>query len=268
MKNLFALRGELSNKESLVIQIVGMLSLLGLWQLAVTFLGLSSGILPSPAEVLTSFSELVQNDNLGFNLFYSLKINLYGYAEALAVCVPLGFILGLFPIFREMFSKPLDSVRFLPISALTGLFIAWFGIDSTMKVQFLAFGVSVYLLPLVVQRVNEVEQVYCDTVYTLGASKWQTIVSVFIPAVFSKISDDIRVITAVSWTYIIIAELVNRADGGIGSLAYLASRQSRLDKVFAILLIIIAVGFIQDKLAVIFDDMFFPYKNIAKKSGA
>lgn len=268
MGKLFELRGELSKKQALVIQALGMVTLLGLWQAAVSFLGLSRGILPAPMDVVNSFGELVDQDKLFFNLFYSLKINLYGYAEAIGVCIPLGFLLGLFPLFREMFSKPLDSVRFLPISALTGLFIAWFGIDSTMKVQFLAFGVSVYLLPLVVQRVNEVEQVYCDTVYTLGASKWQTIVSVFIPAVFSKISDDIRVITAVSWTYIIIAELVNRADGGIGSLAYLASRQSRLDKVFAVLLIIIAIGYIQDKVAVLFDDMFFPFKKIAKKAGA
>jgi NitT/TauT family transport system permease protein len=167
-----------------------------------------------------------------------------------------------------MFSKPLDSVRFLPISALTGLFIAWFGIEESMKIQFLAFGIGVYLLPLVVQRVNEVEQVYCDTVYTLGASKWQTIQKIFIPAVLAKVSDDIRVITAVSWTYIIIAELVNRADGGIGSLAYLASRQSRLDKVFAVLLVIVAIGFIQDKVAALIDKIFFPYKEVAKKAGA
>ena len=268
MGKLFELRGELGKKEALAIQIIGMITLLAVWQVIVSFFGISRGILPAPSDVVGSFQELFTSDNLPANLYYSLKINLYGYLEAIGVCVPLGFILGLFPLFREMFNKPLDSMRFLPISALTGLFIAWFGIDSTMKVQFLAFGVSVYLLPLVVQRVNEVEQVYCDTVYTLGANKWQTITSVFIPAVFSKISDDIRVITAVSWTYIIIAELVNRADGGIGSLAYLASRQSRLDKVFAILLIIIAVGYIQDKVAVLFDDMFFPYKKIAKKSGA
>lgn len=268
MKKLFKLRGELTKTESATVQILGLFALLAIWHFSIALFNIPRGILPTPLEVLNSFGELFQSDNLVDNLTYSLKINLYGYLEAVCICIPLGFILGLFPIFREMFSGPLDSVRFLPISALTGLFISWFGIDSVMKIQFLAFGISVYLLPLVVQRVKEVEQVYCDTVYTLGANKWQTIVSVFIPAVFSKISDDIRVITAVSWTYIIMAELVNRADGGIGSLAYLASRQSRLDKVFAILLIIIAVGYIQDKVAVIFDDMFFPFKKTAKKSGA
>lgn len=268
MRELFELRGTLSKTKTLVIQILGALALLGLWQMGVSVFNLPKGILPSPYDVANSFGELFTRDNLVNNLSYSLKINLYGYLEAIGLCIPLGFVLGLFPLFREMFSKPLDSLRFLPISALTGLFIAWFGIESAMKIHFLAFGISVYLLPLIVQRVNEVEQVYCDTVYTLGANRLQTIVSVFIPAVFSKISDDIRVITAVSWTYIIIAELVNRADGGIGSLAYMASRQSRLDKVFAVLLIIIAVGYIQDKIAFLLDKTFFPFKEIARKSGA
>jgi len=268
MKQFFRLRGELNKKETLAVQVLGLVTLVAFWHLAIKLFQIPRGILPTPIEVLNSFQELFQKDNLIGNLCYSMKINLYGYLEAILVCVPLGFVLGLFPLFREMFSRPLDSVRFLPISALTGLFIAWFGIDSMMKIQFLAFGIGVYLLPLVVQRVKEVEQVYCDTVYTLGANKWQTIMSVFVPAVFSKISDDIRVITAVSWTYIIIAELVNRADGGIGSLAYMASRQSRLDKVFAILLIIIAVGYFQDKMAVLLDEWFFPFKKTAKKSGA
>src|SRR5579864_5608773 len=101
MKELFELRGELSKKEALAIQIIGMLTLLGLWQLAITYLHLSRGILPSPADVLGSFKELFQNDKLIDNLFYSLKINLYGYAEAIGLCVPLGFVLGLFPVFRE-----------------------------------------------------------------------------------------------------------------------------------------------------------------------
>lgn len=268
MKELFQLRGELNKGTKLTIQVFGIVFLISVWEFACAFLKVPKGILPAPSEVVGSFRELLVQDNLVRNLLYSLKINLYGYLEAIAICLPVGFVLGLFPLFREMFSKPLDSARFLPISALTGVFIAWFGIEESMKIHFLAFGIGVYLLPLVVQRVKEVEQVYCDTVFTLGASKWQTIQKVFMPAVFAKVSDDIRVITAVSWTYIIIAELVNRADGGIGSLAYLASRQSRLDKVFAVLMVIVVIGFLQDKLASFLDKFFFPHKETSTKSGA
>ena len=155
-------------------------------------------------------------------------------------------------------------MRFVPLTAMTGLFIAWFGIENNMKVQFLSFGIIVYLLPVVAQRVLEVEEVYVQTIYTLGANSWKTIRHVYIPYVFSKIFDDIRVLVAISWTYIIVAELINKS-GGIGALIFTASRQSRIDKVFAILFLIIAIGFIQDKIFAWLDKKLFPFKYVSSK---
>jgi NitT/TauT family transport system permease protein len=95
---------------------------------------------------------------------------------------------------------------------------------------------------------------------TLGAI-WQRIFHVFIPAVMSKISDDIRVLVAISWTYIIVAELIN-AVGGIGPLTYTCARASQMHKVFALLLVIIFVGFIQDQIFKAIDKLFFKHKYI------
>src|SRR5690606_38106053 len=103
-------------------------------------------------------------------------------------------------------SKPIEAMRFVPITALIGVFIIWFGIYDEMKVAFLAFGIIVFLLPAVIQRIDEVEDVYLQTTFTLGATNWQTVKSVYLPYVMSKLIDDIRVLTAVSWTYIIITE--------------------------------------------------------------
>jgi len=260
MKSLFKLRGKLSKRTSIAIELVGLIVFLCFWEMIVRLGFINSSLLPTPTSVVLSFKELHFEDALIRNLGYSIKINLLGYLQAAAIAVPLGFIIGLFPFFRELCRHLIDSLRFLPLTALTGLFIAWFGIGTTMKVQFLAFGIFVYLLPVVVQRINEVEEVYCDTVYTLGATKWQTIKTVFIPAVLARLSDDARVLVAISWTYIIVAELVNRSEGGIGAVAFTAARQSRMDKVFAVLVLIVTVGFIQDKLAAYLDKMFFPHK--------
>ncbi|MDH5655074.1 MAG: ABC transporter permease subunit, partial [Spirochaetia bacterium] len=128
------------------------------------------------------------------------------------------------------------------------------------KVQFLSFGIFVFLLPTVVQRIDEVEKVYVDTVYTLGASKMEILRTVYIPSVISRVSDDIRVLVAISWTYLIVAELVNKT-GGLGALAYTAGRQSRIDKVFAILVLVIIIGLVQDKIFVILDRLLFPHKH-------
>jgi NitT/TauT family transport system permease protein len=69
------------------------------------------------------------------------------------------------------------------------------------------------------------------------------------------------VLTAISWTYIIVAELVNKT-GGVGALIFTAARQSRLDKVFAVLFVIIIIGILQDKLFQWLDKKLFPFKHI------
>jgi NitT/TauT family transport system permease protein len=259
MKRFFELRGVLPSKEILLIEAGGFVFFLLVWLLITTFELIPPALLPSPVKVLTSFKELHFEDALVRNALYSIKLNLLGYVEAIAISIPVGFAIGLLPLFRGLFQKYLDTFRFIPLTAVTGLFIAWFGIETDMKVQFLAFGILVYLLPVVIQRIDDVDSVYIDTVTTLGASKWQVIKSVFVPAVLMRVSDDIRVLVAISWTYIIVAELVNKS-GGIGALAYTAARQSRIDKVFAILLVIILIGFIQDKLFIRLDKILFPHK--------
>ena len=217
-------------------------------------------ILPTPLAVVKSYPSLISKDALVSNTLQSVWINVQGYVWAILISIPIGFVIGLIPLFRGLFSRQVNAMRFLPLTALTGLFILWFGIDDPMKVAFLAFGIIVYLLPVVVQRIWEVNDVYLKTVYTLGASDWQTVRTVYIPSVMSMIFDDIRVLTAISWTYIIIAEVLNRA-GGIGSLIYIKSRQGQLEKVFAILIVIILIGIIQDWIFVFLGKRLFPHKH-------
>jgi len=259
MTELFELRGQLKKRKNLVIGLIGFAIIFLIW-VFVTSMGLvKPQILPSPFKVITAFGELHTKDALVRNLFFSIYLNVSGYIEAVIFSVVVGFCLGLFPLFRSLFCKYVDAIRFLPLSALTGLFIAWFGIGNSMKIQFLAFGIIVYLVPVVIQRIDEVDDVYDQTAVTLGASMWQRIFYVFVPAVLSRLTDDIRVLVAISWTYIIIAEMIN-AVGGIGPMTYNCARSSHMDKVFALLIIIIATGIIQDQIFKGIDCLCFKHK--------
>ena len=220
-------------------------------------------LLPSPVQVVQAFPDLHYNDDLVGNTLYSIKLNFLGYLLAILISIPIGFLLGLFPLFRGLFSQIINSYRFIPLTAVTGIFIMWLGLGSPMKVSFLAFGIIVYLIPVIIQRIDEVQKVYLNTVFTLGANSWQTIKTVYVPYVFSKIIDDIRVLTAISWTYITIVEMLNKG-GGIGELIWTAKRQSRIDKAFAILIIIVLIGIIQDWLFSVLDKQLFPHKHINK----
>lgn len=267
---LLELRAELDGRMRLALAAGGVLVVLVVWHV------LTSGshplvepaILPHPWRVLLAFGDLYYDNDIIRNTCRSLGINLAGYLEALLVALPLGFLIGLLPLFRGAFQKQVESLRYIPLTAVTGLFIVWFGVGVSMKVHFLAFGILIYLLPVIVQRIDDVEDVYLKTVYTLGASPWQTIRTVYWPAVVSRLSDDIRVLTAISWTYIIVAENIDSSQGGIGALIWrVGQRQGRMDKVFALLLLIVFIGVIQDRLFKRADIALFPYKRASALHG-
>lgn len=224
-------------------------------------------VLPSPLNVLKAFPELLRDNNLVRNMGFSIGLNLSGYLEAILITIPIGFFIGLIKYARWGFQRQVDALRYIPLTAVTLLFIVWFGIETDMKVHFLAFGIIIYMLPVMIQRIDEVDDVYLKTVHTLGATDWQTLKSVYFPSVVSRLSDDIRVLTAISWTYIIVAESINSNQGGLGTLIYnVGQRQVRSDKIFALLIIIMAIGIIQDKIFVRLDKEFFPFKYQAKES--
>lgn len=271
---LFKLRGGVKQGYNTILLACGLGFILLVWIFLTSGASpiVPAGILPSPYRVLTSFGELVRDNELIKNISTSYALNLGGYVKALLWVLPIGFTIGLIPLFRGMFLDAINAFRFVPLTAVTSLFIVWFGIGTAMKMNFLAFGLFIYLLPTIIQRIDEVDDVYLTSIRTLGASKWQTFTKVYWPAVMSKLSDDIRVLTAISWTYIIVIENIG-ANGGIGFLMHgPTARQGRVDKMFALLIIVMLIGVVQDKLFLGLDRLFFPHKyqirdsqNVAKQ---
>lgn len=261
LRSLVDIRGTLSEKLTLGIGISGFLIMVALWQLTSVKGWVPTSLLPAPFSVLGAFKTLHFEDYLVQNAFFSIKLNFLGYLEAVIISLLLGFPMGLFPVIRALFSKYVDAFRYLPLPALTGIFISLFGIGSNMKVQFLALGIVVYLLPTVIVRIDEVEKKYIQAVTTLGATKFQLIRKIFVPHVLAKISDDVRVLVAISWTYIVIVELMND-QGGLGSMIHLGTRQGKPEKFYAVLLVIVLIGVAQDKIFKWLDKLIFPHKHV------
>lgn len=259
MNNLFKLGDSLNKKQHTIFVCCGLIIILLVWQTVVTYGNIPLAIFPSPIAVVKAFGELLTNFNLFGNTWYSIKLNLTGYLEAIIISTILGFIIGLFPIFKSMFSKWVDAIRFLPLTALTGIFIGIFHSGFDMRVHFLSFGIIIYLLPIFVTRIEYTDTIHKQTIWTIAASKWQTFRHVYFPSVMSKIFDDIRVITAISWTYIIVIESIDKKLG-VGALIATAEKQSRTDWVFAVLIVIILVGYLSDLGFKYLDKKFFPYK--------
>src|SRR5947209_15545915 len=117
--------------------------------------------------------------------------------------------------FFNLINPVAAPMRAMPLTAFLPAFIGLFGIGETMKIAFLWFGMFFYLLAVVVEEVNRVDQSLLETAYTLGAKRRQVLWLMFrasIPGVFSSF----RILYDIGWTYVILAESVNRQKGGGG----------------------------------------------------
>ena len=252
MKELFKFGGNLSTRDSMITGIVGGIVLLVIWYIVTITGWISPKILPNPIDVLRAIPKLISERNLFGNIGYTVGLNLAGYVIALVIAIPMGFLIGIYPILRSMFQKPFEAIRFLPSPAVSGIMVAIFGLGFNMKASFLALGILIYILPVVTQKVldlqnpnNPKDNVYLQTAKTIGMTNWQMFRHVYFPYVMSNVYSDIRGLVAISYTYVTIAENINR-EGGIGACITTMTRQSSMDCVYALLLIIIAIGIIQD----------------------
>ncbi len=258
-KGFFELRGETSRTADIILGILGYATLVALWWLLATLID-NPFLFRSPWASVTAIPELLKW-NLPRNALFSIFLNFGGYLIACSIALPVGFLLGLFTGLRRMFDQPIAAIRYTPLPAVLSLFIIAFGIYWKMKMIFLGVGILVYLLPVVIQRIDDVERTYVNVVRTLGASKWETVRTVFFPQVMGKLSDDIRVLVAISWTYITIAEVFNKGEGGLGGLISAADRTHRPDMMIALLILIIIIGVLQDRLFKLLDRVIFPWKH-------
>jgi NitT/TauT family transport system permease protein len=240
-------REAVSDRTARVLALSGLLAFVAVWCLLSYTAIVPDVILPTPTEVLKAFPVLHFEEALVRSALASLYRVMMGFLLAAAVAIPLGLFMGTFPAVKHFFASLIDPMRFLPISALVPLFIVWFGIEDLQKIMFLFVGTVVYLLPLVVTAVQDVDDVYLQTATTLGATRGQLIRHVLIPGSMPAIGEALRVMLGVGWTYVILAEVIN-APLGLGALINVAGKRGHVDQIFALVLVILAIGVVTDFL--------------------
>lgn len=201
----------------------------------------SAVILPSPVKVFQALIYLHQEEALVRSAFASFARISVAFLLAVAVAIPVGVAMGTYPRIRAWFEPFTGPLRYLPISAVTGLFILLFGIEERMKIAFLFVGSVVYLIPIIAESIASVEDIYLETAYTLGAKQPQAILKVLLPAAWPSIFEACRVIYGVGWTYVILAEILN-AKYGLGYLIQIAQKRANIDQSYALVFVILMLG--------------------------
>lgn len=221
--------------------------LLAVWQ-ALAGSGLFNSILlPSPAAVALALYGFAAEGSLWRDMMASLWRVCAGFLLSLSVAVPLGILIGLFPLAKRSVGPVFLLLRPIPPIAWIPLSILWFGIGSG-PAYFLTMIASFF--PILVNTVAGVEGVdrrHVDVARSFGAPSPLVFRAVILPASLPFIFTGCRIGFGVAWMAVIAAELV-ASHSGLGYLIHTSQDMLRTDHAMAGMVSIGALGLLFDFL--------------------
>lgn len=234
-----------STRSKVLLGIAAWLLFLFGWHLAATSGGEANPLFPSPVSVSDALWNLFAERGFHSDVLASLQRILISFGLAVVIAVPLGILMGAFPVIEAFFSPLVSAFRYLPAPAFIPLLLMWLGTGDTQKIALLMLGVIWFLVTLICDTVKQTPVDFIETSRTLGGSRRSILWTVVVPSSLPGIIDTCRQMLAVSWTYLVIAEIVAATDG-IGAMMMRARRFVHVDDIMAGILIIGALGLLCD----------------------
>jgi len=263
LSSLVQIRGRVSSQASIFLGIIPIIGILLLWWFVtagpVEERRIAPTILPSPVEVVQSIPDLITGRDLPHHIWASIRRVGESFILALVIVLPLGILMGSFGSVSAIFTPVSTASGYIPIATLVPLTMSWFGIDEFQKVMFLAMAFGIYLLPLVVQAIASVPDIYLRTSYTLGASRFDVIRRVLIPIALPDLWHAMRLAFGVGWTYIVLAEVVVMVDG-LGFLIQNSFRRGPREHIYLVILVITLIAWAADLVWERLGRFLFPYR--------
>ena len=202
--------------------------------------------LPSPAETFERLPELFQEFRLVANTLVTLRRVALGFLLAILVGVPLGILAGCFPRFNSFLAPVVIFGRNIPLAAVVQLLYALIFLSGEQrKVMFIFVACVAFIISDTAQAIMDVADRYVDTAYTLGASRWQTMIKVLVPLAMPTIFTSFRVLFGLAFGYIMLAESMKESDvGGLGYQISTFQKRHLSEHIYLIILIIplVALG--------------------------
>ena len=212
--------------------------------------------MPTPAEVGAKiwqhlkdpFYDRGTNDKgIGIQLAYSIARVGAGYLLAIAVAIPIGFLLGMSPLMSRALDPFVQLLR--PVSPLAWMPLALYTIkDSGISAIFVIFVCSLW--PMLIGTafgVATVRREWLAVARTLEMGQGRTAWRVILPAAAPTILTGMRISIGIAWLVIVAAEMFVGGTG-IGYFVWNEWNNLSISNVITAILFIGMVGMALDQL--------------------
>jgi len=212
--------------------------------------------MPGPADVgariwqhlRDPFYDKGTNDKgIGIQLAYSIARVLAGYLLAVAVAIPIGFLIGMSPLMSRALDPFIQVLK--PISPLAWMPLALYTIrDSSASAIFVIFICSLW--PMLINTafgVATVRREWLNVARTLEMGPGRTAWRVILPAAAPTILTGMRISIGIAWLVIVAAEMLVGGTG-IGYFVWNEWNNLSITNVITAILFIGVVGMALDQL--------------------
>ncbi|MBB6675418.1 ABC transporter permease [Cohnella nanjingensis] len=241
-----------------VTAIVSFLVMLAFWSILSYGNMVSRVFLPTPDRVLHTFFDLLGTQAYWHHIGISVFRVSAGFALACLLAIPIGLIAGTFRFAEAFVEPPMEFIRYMPAVAFIPLIMVWAGIGEWAKILLIFIGCFFQLVLMVASDTRQVSKDLVQASFTLGASRWQAVQTVVIPAVQPRLMNTMRLMLGWAWTYLVVAELV-AVNSGLGYAIMKAQRFLNTDQIFVGIIVIGLLGLFSDRIFAFLNRRFFPW---------
>lgn len=232
----------------------GLAILIGLWWLAVYIatknpaLGQFANFGPVPA--FKAIPHMWENGLIPKALQTSGYRLGMGLLIAVAIGVPIGIVMGRNRRFRELSNSPFQLMRMIsPLSWEPIAVIVFAGWDSA--IIFLISIAAVWpIMFSTAAGLSKVDPAWFKVARNLGATPWQMVTEIIIPAIAFDVVTGIRLAVGVAWIVLVPAEFLG-VTSGFGYTIEDARESLEYENLMAMILVIGAVGYVLDSLCMV-----------------
>lgn len=258
MKHLFRPNAAVSREVYLGAAAAEVLLVLAVWWV------LKPTLFPTPAGVVRGLGTLWTTGVLTDQLLRSVALN----AKAVGLSALLSLALAwatVVPAARPAVGA-VTKLRFLGLTGLTLPLTVLFG--GSVKLAILVFVMTANFVTTMADVVAAIPREEFDHARTIRMSEWRTVWEVVVLGRAAEAFEVLRQNAAIGWMMLTAVEVISQAGGGIGLVLYKANRQfERMPEVFAILVVILAVGYLQDRAITWLKQTVCPYSTLTLERG-
>lgn len=203
------------------------------------------GFLPGPT--FKALFLAVQDSRFWVSVFTSLRRILVGICIASVIGVPLGILVGFYPKFRGLSYSPIQFVRMIsPLSWMPMAVLLFASFESAVYFLIVMATVCPIILNTTIGVLN-INPQWIKMALNQGASNFQLIRTIIIPASLPYMLTSLRLALGVAWIVLVPAEFLG-VSSGLGYLINDARDTMEYDKLMAMIIAIGILGFTLDRI--------------------